>query len=98
MMENTYAASQAGATINTAAIEQLHHINNKFVQRMITSGATSGPSSPSTFEKAAKEITIKIREVENGRVISIGDKVYIVGPDESLVDTIRVALVNAKLE
>ena len=91
----TNTANWPNATVT--AVDQLNKINNQFVHQMMTNGTTSGLAG-AFIEKAAKEIVIKIREVENGRVMSMGDKVYIIGPDESLVDTIRVALVNAKLE
>jgi len=44
------------------------------------------------------EVIIRIREVENGRIITVNNRDYIVTPDQSLIDVIRVALVNLKLE
>ncbi len=53
----------------------------------------------SEMQKAvARETHITIREVENGRIVVLKQKVYIVPSGVSLLETIGQALVEAKLE
>lgn len=52
----------------------------------------------SVAQQTRKSIHIDITEVENGRLVGIGIKQYIVAPGQSLIEVIGQALVEAKLE
>ena len=46
----------------------------------------------------SRETAILVEELENGRLVRIGDKRYIVAPGQPLIDVIGQALVELKLE
>ena len=52
----------------------------------------------SVAQQTRKSIRIDIAEVENGRLVGMGNKQYIVAPGQSLIEVIGQALVEAKLE
>jgi hypothetical protein len=47
---------------------------------------------------ANNTLNITVRKVENGHIISIGDRIRVVPDGENLSDAITVMLVSAKLE
>ena len=61
-------------------------------------GTSSTWGSSSASQQSRKSIRIDVDEVENGRLVGMGNKQYIVAPGQSLIEVIGQALVEAKLE
>jgi hypothetical protein len=45
-----------------------------------------------------KRITLEVQDVENGRLVAVQGKIYIVPQDTPLIEVITLALVDAKME
>lgn len=82
--------SQLGATIG-----------NPFAN--VTAGSAMMPNHiikryDAEARKSYRETRLTIREVENGKLVILGERAYIVPPGESLISVVGQALVEAKLE